>query len=89
MQWVPPNWIHLPLVVGNDGRRLAKRHGDSRLSYYRDVGTKPEELLGAIAQSLGLTNCNTPITAKQILELAQDNPDWLRNIPVAPFQWIV
>ena len=89
MQWEPPNWIHLPLVVGNDGRRLAKRHGDSRLSYYRELGIKPEELLGTIAQSLGLISCNNPLNAVQVLELAQANPDWLRNIPAAPFQWIV
>lgn len=89
LQWKPPIWIHLPLVVGNDGRRLAKRHGDSRLSYYRDLGTKPELLLGAIAKSLGLTTCNSPISANQILEYAQSNPDWLGKIPNAPFQWIV
>ena len=89
MQWEPPNWIHLPLVVGCDGRRLAKRHGDSRLSYYRDLGTKPEELLGAIAKSLSLLNDRTPLTANQILELAQANPNWLQNIPAEPFSWIV
>jgi glutamyl-tRNA synthetase len=89
LQWDPPNWIHLPLVVGNDGRRLAKRHGDSRLSYYRDLGTKPEGLLGAIAHSLCLTRSNTPLTANQILELALATPDWLRNIPAKPFAWTV
>jgi glutamyl-tRNA synthetase len=28
-----PKYYHLPLVVGPDGRRLAKRHGDTRLSH--------------------------------------------------------
>ncbi|MCU0721498.1 MAG: tRNA glutamyl-Q(34) synthetase GluQRS, partial [Pirellula sp.] len=87
MQWEPPTWIHLPLVVGNDGRRLAKRHGDSRLSYYRELGTKPEELLGAIARSLCLTSSNTPLNANQILGLAQASPAWLRHIPAKPFSW--
>ncbi len=30
--WAMPTMVHLPLVVGPDGRRLAKRHGDTRLS---------------------------------------------------------
>ena len=28
----PPRFVHVPLVVGPDGRRLAKRHGDTRLA---------------------------------------------------------
>jgi glutamyl-tRNA synthetase len=39
---------HLPLVVGPDGRRLAKRHGDTRISYYRRKGAPPERFLGLI-----------------------------------------
>src|SRR5690606_9865762 len=27
----PPLYWHFPLVVGTDGRRLAKRHGDTRI----------------------------------------------------------
>ena len=33
-----PTYYHLPLVTGPDGRRLAKRHGDTRLSHYRGCG---------------------------------------------------
>ncbi len=36
----PPSYTHLPMVVGEDGRRLAKRHGDSRLSHYRAQGAR-------------------------------------------------
>lgn len=89
MNWDTPNWIHLPLVVGNDGRRLAKRHGDSRLSYYRSMGTKPEEILGAIAQSLGLANHKAPISTHSILDMAMAHPDWLRRVPTTPFSWTV
>jgi len=40
---------HLPLVVGPDGRRLAKRHGDTRLSHYRSLGCRVERILGLVA----------------------------------------
>jgi glutamyl-tRNA synthetase len=44
----------LPLVVGFDGRRLAKRHGDSRLSHYRDQGVPAERIIGLLAEWCGL-----------------------------------
>src|SRR5207248_3189267 len=40
-----PRFVHVPLVVGPDGRRLAKRHGDSRLATLRAAGVKSEALL--------------------------------------------
>jgi glutamyl-tRNA synthetase len=49
----PPRFIHVPLVVGPDGRRLAKRHGDTRLSALRAAGVAPEKLLGLLAWSCG------------------------------------
>lgn len=85
--WDAPSWLHLPLVVGNDGRRLAKRHGDSRLKFYRDQGMEPEDLLGILAWSLGLTQKKVRLNAKQILEIASNTPDWLCRIPNAPFIW--
>jgi glutamyl-tRNA synthetase len=48
-----PMYWHLPLVVGNDGRRLAKRHGDTRLDVYRAEGVAPERLVGLIARWSG------------------------------------
>ena len=49
-----PAYWHLPLVVGEDGRRLAKRHGDTRLSQYRVGGTPPERMLGLLGAWCGL-----------------------------------
>lgn len=48
-----PAYCHVPLVVGADGRRLAKRHGDTRIASYRAAGVKAERLLGALAASCG------------------------------------
>lgn len=51
--WEPPSFYHVPLVVGPDGRRLAKRHGDTRLSVLRQAGLGPERVLGWLAWSCG------------------------------------
>lgn len=49
-----PTYYHLPLVVGPDGRRLAKRHGDTRLAYYRQKGVKAERIVGLMARWCGI-----------------------------------
>jgi len=51
---LPPTYTHLPLVLGEDGRRLAKRHGDSRLLYYREQGVSAERILGLLGKWCGL-----------------------------------
>ena len=48
-----PEYCHVPLVVGRDGRRLAKRHGDTRISSYRKAGLHPEEIIGRLATTCG------------------------------------
>ena len=48
-----PDYLHVPLVVGPDGRRLAKRHGDTRVAAFREAGHSPEALLGRLAASCG------------------------------------
>ena len=46
-------YCHVPLVVGKDGKRLAKRHGDTRIATFREQGKSPEEILGFLAASCG------------------------------------
>lgn len=48
-----PRFAHLPLVRGPDGRRLAKRHGDTRIATYREAGVPPERVLGLLASWSG------------------------------------
>lgn len=76
----PPHFAHVPLVVGEDGRRLAKRHGDTRLSGMRDAGVRPELLLGLLAWSCGWLSAIEPTTATQLLPRFR-----LAAIPPAPF----
>ena len=39
-----PEFCHLPLLFGPDGKKLSKRHGDTSVSAYKDKGILPESL---------------------------------------------
>ena len=59
-----PSYTHLPLVLGPDSRRLAKRHGDTRLDHYRSLGVPPEAIVGLVARWSGVNpGERAPITA--------------------------
>ena len=57
---VEPAFFHVPLVVGPDGRRLAKRHGDTRIASFRTAGVDAGRILGYLAQSLGIETNGRP-----------------------------
>jgi glutamyl-tRNA synthetase len=63
-----PTYTHLPLVVGQDGRRLAKRHGDTRLSHYRDAGVPAGRVLSLLARWCGVGVVDDSLTAAQLME---------------------
>lgn len=50
----PPRCTHLPLVRGSDARRLAKRHGDTRIDHYREQGVAPGRILALLARWSGV-----------------------------------
>jgi glutamyl-tRNA synthetase len=89
MDWTPPEFLHLPLVVGEDGRRLAKRHGDTRIASLREQKVAPERLIGYLAWSLGWIEQGSAITPRELCELLQDRPGWQSKIPTEPwiFRW--
>ena len=62
-----PNWWHVPLVRGSDGKRLAKRHGDTRLSSFRTRGCTAEQIIGLMAYWCGMTAIRTTMPATDFL----------------------
>ena len=41
MGWDVPDWAHVPLIHGPDGKKLSKRHGALGAEAYRDLGYLP------------------------------------------------
>lgn len=67
-----PNYTHLPLVVGSDGRRLAKRHGDTRISHYRAAGVPPERIVGLLARWSGMPDVREAMPGELIYRFDLD-----------------
>jgi glutamyl-tRNA synthetase len=63
----PPAFAHVPLVVGEDDRRLAKRHGDTRVSLLRESKVPAANLVGLLAWSAGLRQTAEPVTPQELL----------------------
>lgn len=49
-----PEYVHVPLVLGADGQRLAKRHGAVTLADWHRSGHSTAELLALLGKSLGI-----------------------------------
>ena len=74
-----PRHAHVPLVLGPDGRRLAKRHGAVTLADRAAMGEGPEEVLGWMARSLGLAEQGETPDAADLL--ARFDPERLARGP--------
>jgi len=63
----PPDFLHVPLMLGPDGVRLAKRHGAVAIAELRDQGYAPERIVGYLAHTLGLLDRDEPISAHDLI----------------------
>lgn len=65
----PPEYAHVPLVLGPDGSRLAKRHGAVTLADLAVQGITPGDVVSTLADSLGLDRPGArPTAASDLLE---------------------
>ncbi len=46
----PPTYGHVPMILGEDGKRMSKRHGAVGVSEYRDMGILPQAFMNYLAR---------------------------------------
>ena len=46
----PPEYGHVPTILGSDGKRLSKRHGAAGVLEYREAGILPEALINYLVR---------------------------------------
>ena len=64
LNWEIPKFAHLPMILGQDKKRLSKRHGAASVNSYREEGYQPQALINYLA----LLGWN-PGTEEEIMEL--------------------
>jgi glutamyl-tRNA synthetase len=80
--WPVPQFGHVPLAMGADGRRLAKRDGSLKLATLREAGVDLRRLIGCLVETCGLSHSIVPSMPQ----------DWVKSfdpavIPKEP--WVV
>lgn len=77
-----PAFLHVPLLLGPDGERLAKRHGAVSLGELRAAGLPPERVVGWLASSCGLTAAGESLAPAALLP--RWDADRLPRLPTRP-----
>jgi glutamyl-tRNA synthetase len=62
-----PRFMHVPLMLGPDGERLAKRHGAVSLGELREAGVPPERVAGWLAATCGLAAEGEAVPAPELI----------------------
>ena len=64
MGWTPPQFAHVPLIHGEDGKKLSKRHGAQAVHEWRELGYLPEAM-DAYLMRLGWSPGHDDILSKE------------------------
>ena len=63
-----PTYAHVPVMLGRDGQRLAKRNGAVPIAELRAAGRTPAEVVGELAVSAGVIGAYRPVDPSDLLE---------------------
>lgn len=65
----PPAFAHVPMILGDDGARLSKRHGAVSVMSYRDQGYVPDAMINYLAR-LGWSHGDQEVFSRdELIEL--------------------
>jgi glutamyl-tRNA synthetase len=78
-----PSHAHVPLVLGQDGARLAKRHGAVTLADRVALGASVADVVSWMARSAGLAEADEEVTAADLVE--RFDP---RRLPAEPTTFV-
>jgi len=60
----PPRYAHIPMILGEDGKKLSKRHGAVSVMQYRDDGYLPDALVNYLVR-LGWSHGDQEIFSRE------------------------
>jgi len=66
--WTPPIYMHLPMVMGNDNKKLSKRHGDTSLKDFVKAGYIKEAIINYVSMVGWALDGETEMFSKLDLE---------------------
>ncbi|MEW6648508.1 MAG: glutamate--tRNA ligase family protein, partial [Pseudomonadota bacterium] len=86
----PPTYAHLPMILGEDGQKLSKRHGAASVTDYREEGYLPTALLNYLAR-LGWSHGDQEIFSIdeliQLFDIAEINNS-ASALNMSKLQWL-
>ena len=69
----PPGFLHVPLMLAADGRRLSKRDHAPSIADYRATGVSAEQIIGLLASTLGLVPQGSQLPARELIDVFEVN----------------
>ena len=75
--WEPPTFMHMPLLLGKEGKKLSKRKNPTSIFYYRDSGYLPEALVNFLTlMGYSMPGDKEVYSLADIIQRVRSEADW-------------